>query len=136
MRLCPSTRRLVVPTLSRPSRGRVSVVPRRIAHRLDIDQNCRDVDRLELYQGIANCTPSGPNDGGLCVLKGSHLLHEQRFAEQGGWRAEQDLGVKENGYNMNDQDVEWYMAHGCEKLKVLANVGDLIRECSASRGVG
>lgn len=30
---------------------------------------------LSLYQGVANLAPNGPADGGLCVLRGSHLLH-------------------------------------------------------------
>lgn len=91
-----------------------------------MDQNPRRHDRFELYQGIANLAPNGPQDGGLCVLKGSHLLHEQHFAETGGFRPEQDSGERENGYNFTAQDADWFRARGCEEAKVCAGEGDLI----------
>lgn len=94
----------------------------------DIDQNPRRIDRFELYQGIANMSPNGPDDGGLCVLKGSHLLHDAHFKAIGGFRPEADLGPKENSYRYPPQDFEWYKQNGAEVVKVCANEGDLIRE--------
>lgn len=91
-----------------------------------MDQNPRKYDHFELYQGIANLAPNGPQDGGLCVLKGSHLLHEEHFAATGGFRPEQDSGEKENGYNFTAEDAGWYRARGCEEAKVCAGEGDLI----------
>lgn len=91
-----------------------------------MDQNPRNHDRFELYQGIANLAPNGPNDGGLCVLKGSHLLHEEHFAATGGFRPEQDSGERENGYNFTAADAEWYRSRGCVVEKVCAGEGDLI----------
>ncbi|KAJ0107200.1 hypothetical protein J7T55_007570 [Diaporthe amygdali] len=91
-----------------------------------MDQNPRKYDHFELYQGIANLAPNGPEDGGLCVLKGSHLLHENHFAAIGGYRPEQDVGEKENGYNFRPDDADWYKARGCEEVKVCAGEGDLI----------
>ncbi|BEI92616.1 uncharacterized protein CcaverHIS019_0502440 [Cutaneotrichosporon cavernicola] len=91
-----------------------------------IDQNPRRIDRFELYQGIANMSPNGPDDGGLCVLKGSHLLHDKHFSDIGGFRPEADLGEKENSYRYPPQDFEWYKNHGAEVVKVCANEGDLI----------
>jgi len=39
-------------------------------------------------------TKSGPLDGGLVVLKGSHKLLPQYFAETGGVKPEQDWGAR------------------------------------------
>lgn len=94
----------------------------------DIDQNARNVDRFELYQGIANLAPNGPNDGGLCVLKGSHLKHAEHFASIGGFRPEKDAGEDQNAYGYIDEDFQWYKDNGCEVVKVCAGEGDLIRE--------
>lgn len=93
-----------------------------------IDQNPRNVNRFELYQGIANLAPNGPSDGGLCVLRGSHRLHEEHFAglEGGVFRKEQDAGEKENGYRYKPEDFEWFKKRGCEVVKVCAEAGDLI----------
>ncbi|KUI66788.1 hypothetical protein VM1G_02266 [Cytospora mali] len=91
-----------------------------------MDQNPRNYDHFELYQGIANLAPNGPDDGGLVVIKGSHLLHEERFAAIGGFRAEQDAGEKENLYHFTADDVAWYKTRGCEEIKVCAEEGDLI----------
>lgn len=92
----------------------------------DIDQNPRNVGRFELYQGIANLAPNGPEDGGLCVLRGSHLLHEQHFNGIGGFRKEGDAGEKENGYTLAEGEDEWYKRRGCEAVKICAGKGDLI----------
>ena len=94
----------------------------------DIDQNPRRIDRFELYQGIANLAPNGPDDGGLCVLKGSHLMHQQHFDAIGGYRESGDAGEKENGYTLGEGDDEWYIQHGCEAVKICAGKGDLICE--------
>jgi hypothetical protein len=91
-----------------------------------IDQNPRTVQKLELYQGIANLAPNGPEDGGLVVLKGSHLLHQEHFDSTGGFKAEGDSGVAENGYNFTSEDAEWYKKRGCEVVKICAGAGDLI----------
>ncbi|CZT15192.1 uncharacterized protein RCC_01073 [Ramularia collo-cygni] len=91
-----------------------------------IDQNPRTIERLELYQGIANLAKNGPDDGGLVVLKGSHLLHKQHFEEIGGFREGADAGIGENGYNFEKGDDKWYRDRGCEEVKVCAEAGDLI----------
>ncbi|RSH91688.1 hypothetical protein EHS25_009057 [Saitozyma podzolica] len=91
-----------------------------------IDQDPRKIDRFELYQGIANLSPNGPLDGGLCVLKGSHLRHQEHFDSIGGFRPEKDAGVGKNGYGYTEEDAGWYKEHGCEEVKICANPGDLI----------
>lgn len=96
----------------------------------DMDQNPRKYDQFELYQGIASLSHSGPEDGGLYVLKGSHLFHDEHFKSIGGFRPEQDTGEKENGYQFSPQDADWYKSKGCEEVKVCAGEGDLIRTCA------
>ncbi|KAK4611586.1 hypothetical protein CLAFUW4_12679 [Fulvia fulva] len=91
-----------------------------------IDQDPRTIEDLELYQGIANMAPNGPEDGGLVVLEGSHKLHQQHFDEVGGFRSEEDIGVGKNGYNFISKDADWYRAKGCKEVKICANAGDLI----------
>lgn len=98
----------------------------------DIDQNPRKINQFELYQGIANLAPNGPDDGGLCVLKGSHLMHDQHFKDIGGFRPEGDAGEKENGYTLGEGEDEWYKQHGCEAVKICAGKGDLIRKSRLS----
>lgn len=96
---------------------------------LDLDQNPRRIHLFELYQGIANLAPNGPDDGGLVVLKGSHKLNEEYFKACGGWKHEQDAGEDQNGYRMTQADTDWYRARGCEEVKVCAGPGDFIRKC-------
>lgn len=91
-----------------------------------IDQDPRTIEKLELYQGIAQMSPCGPEDGGLVVLSGSHNLHQQHFEEIGGFRADSDLGVGKNGYNFTSEDADWYRAQGCKEIKICAKAGDLI----------
>jgi len=86
------------------------------------------VHALELYQGIANLAPNGPDDGGLCVMKGSHLKHAEFYESIGGFRKDKDAGEDQNGYGFTDADLEWYRANGCEYVKVCAGEGDLIRK--------
>lgn len=95
-----------------------------------MDQNPRTVADLLLYQGIANLAPNGPDDGGLVVMKGSHLKHAEFFESIGGFRPEKDAGPQDHSYHFTPEDHQWYKDHGCEQVKVCAGKGDLIRECS------
>jgi len=92
-----------------------------------MDQAPRFVNTLQLCQGIANLSPSGPLDGGLVVLRGSHKLHEDHFDSIGGFDTSADQGEAFEGYKYSMEDVGWYLKHGCEEIKVCANAGDLIR---------
>lgn len=94
-----------------------------------MDTNPRRCNDFGLFQGIANLAPNGPEDGGLSVLKGSHLLHEEFFASTGGFRPEQDSGVDQNGYNFTAEDADWYRKKGCKEIKICCGQGDLIRTC-------
>lgn len=47
----------------------------------------------ELTQGLLAVTPSGPKDGGLVLLRGSHKLLERFFAETGGVKSDQSWGT-------------------------------------------
>ncbi|GAA5900921.1 hypothetical protein JCM6882_005979 [Rhodosporidiobolus microsporus] len=94
-----------------------------------IDQQPTPADRpplqFELAQGLLAMTPSGPNDGGLVVLKRSHALVKQFFDETG-VKAEQDWGTR-NYYTFTDEDIKWFRQQpGVEEIKVETQPGDLI----------
>ena len=71
-----------------------------------------------------NLNPCGPDDGGLIVCKGGHLISEQFHKEMGdepripAWTPEW-FGFTENG-------MKWLDMHGFEWQKVCAEPGDLI----------
>lgn len=90
----------------------------------DIDQSARTAGSHELYQGLANLAPNGEDDGGLCVISGSHRLHDEFFAAHG-IRKRGDHGAS---YNFNSAEAEWYRKQGCEVVKVCAGAGDFIRK--------
>ena len=68
--------------------------------------------------------PNGPDDGGLIVAKGGHLLSEQfhkEFAEETRiWQWTNEW------YGFTEAGVEWLKGKGLEWVKVEAGPGDLI----------
>ncbi|ORY32186.1 hypothetical protein BCR39DRAFT_504505 [Naematelia encephala] len=72
---------------------------------------------FQLAQGIVALSESGPDDGGLCVMVGSHLLHQQFFAESGGVDESRISAL--NSYHFNAKEADWYRAHGCHDIKYL-----------------
>lgn len=75
-------------------------------------------------QGLVNLLPNGPEDGGLIVCKGGHLLSE-RFHEAmkdeeriPAWTAE--------WYGFTEAGMKWLADAGLEWIKVSADPGDLI----------
>ncbi|ORX35381.1 hypothetical protein BD324DRAFT_632596 [Kockovaella imperatae] len=94
-----------------------------------IDQSPELVHKRQEVQGIANLYPSGPNDGGLVVVKGSSKLHRQYFDEHGRFPFDANVdpkNVKERGMHFDYKELDWYLAHGAEIIKVCANEGDFI----------
>ncbi|KAM0748997.1 hypothetical protein T439DRAFT_343538 [Meredithblackwellia eburnea MCA 4105] len=90
-----------------------------------IDQEPNNLS-YRLTQGFVAITESGPKDGGLIVIKNSHLYHEKFFARPGAYKKELDSGAR-NFYRYTEEDVEWYLSQpGVEKIKVEANAGDLV----------
>ncbi|KAL3471068.1 hypothetical protein BJX99DRAFT_250697 [Aspergillus californicus] len=75
-------------------------------------------------QGLVNLLPNGPNDGGLIVCRGAHLIsedfHRDMAAEERipAWTPEW-YGYTENG-------MKWLEDRGCEWVKVCAEPGDLL----------
>ena len=89
-----------------------------------IDQNPRKKG-LVCAQGVINFTPSGENDGGLIVMKGSHKLVEEFFAT-----FPHVVGRKTWGpgdwFGFEEDEVKWFADRGCETVKVCTEPGDLI----------
>ncbi|EED13683.1 conserved hypothetical protein [Talaromyces stipitatus ATCC 10500] len=75
-------------------------------------------------QGLVNLNPCGPNDGGLIVCKGGHVLSEQFHREMAdepripAWTSE--------WYGFTDRGMKWLSDHGLKWEKVCAEPGDLI----------
>ncbi|KAE8380187.1 MFS transporter [Aspergillus bertholletiae] len=82
---------------------------------------------LACVQGIVNLSESGPDDGGLVVMKGSAALFDKFFEENPvtgpmPWRT----AKHKDFHPFSDKDLDWYREHGCELIKVCAEPGDLI----------
>mgnify|MGYP003662818845 CR=1 FL=1 len=75
-------------------------------------------------QGLVNLQPCGPNDGGLIVCKGGHLISEEFHKDMAdepripAWTPE--------WYGFTDNGMKWLKDHGLEWIKVCAEPGDLI----------
>ncbi|GAA6023650.1 hypothetical protein JCM10207_005098 [Rhodosporidiobolus poonsookiae] len=94
-----------------------------------IDQQPTPSDRpalqFELAQGLLALTRSGPNDGGLVVIKRSHAL-VKRFFDETGVKEKQDWGAR-NFYQFTEADLAWFRKkEGVEEIKVETEPGDLI----------
>jgi len=77
---------------------------------------------LSCVQGIANLSEAGEKDGGLVVYKYSNKLLSQFFKEVYGienWTPVDNVKLK-------DEHIQWFLEHGAEELKVIAEPGDLI----------
>lgn len=75
-------------------------------------------------QGLVNLQPNGPNDGGLIVCKGAHLLSEQFHEDM---KNEERIPAWTNEwYGFTDAGMAWLKDHGCEWVKVEAEPGDLL----------
>jgi ectoine hydroxylase-related dioxygenase (phytanoyl-CoA dioxygenase family) len=79
---------------------------------------------LQCVQGILNFAPNGPQDGGLIVLKGSHLLNKEFFSTH------DILGRKTWGpddwFGFDESEISWFEEKGCSIHKVCVEPGDLI----------
>ncbi|OCL04430.1 hypothetical protein AOQ84DRAFT_300902, partial [Glonium stellatum] len=67
---------------------------------------------------------NGPNDGGLVVCEGAHLLSEQ-FHKEMAWE-EPIPAWNPEWYRFTEKGMEWLKNHGCEWIKVCAEPGDLL----------
>jgi len=77
---------------------------------------------LHCVQGIINLSVSGPEDGGLLVYPGSHLLTENFFDEH----TDKSTWTPRDFYNFSRDEISWFESQGLRPHKVCADVGDLI----------
>lgn len=73
---------------------------------------------FQCAQGFLNLNECGPNDGGLVIRKGSHLLHDKIW-ESGKKTAKNDW------YKFTEEEVEDLFSQ-CEEVKVCCSPGDLV----------
>ncbi|KAH7007692.1 phytanoyl-CoA dioxygenase [Ilyonectria destructans] len=77
---------------------------------------------LHCIQGIINLSMAGPNDGGLVVYPGSHLLHDKWLDSQ----ADRSKWTCKDIYLLNKDELAWFKGQGLNPHKVCADIGDLI----------
>ncbi|KAJ5810714.1 uncharacterized protein N7503_002932 [Penicillium pulvis] len=75
-------------------------------------------------QGLVNLLPNGPDDGGLIVCRGGHLLSE-RFHHDMADEARITAWTPE-WYGFTERGMKWLEDHGCKWEKVCAEPGDLL----------
>jgi hypothetical protein len=88
------------------------------------DQNPH-LKTFQLAQGIIAITESGPQDGGLTVLEGSHHMHSRYFAENGGIDEVRRDG-RPHGYHYQAEEADWYRRQGCKEVKIECPAGSVI----------
>ncbi|KAN0122959.1 hypothetical protein V8E51_001285 [Hyaloscypha variabilis] len=76
-------------------------------------------------QGLVNLLPNGPNDGGLIVCKGGHLLSEEFHDAFRGKETRIHQWTNE-WYGFKEDGMKWLKDHGTEWVKVCAEPGDLL----------
>ncbi|KAF4551084.1 Hypothetical protein D9617_14g075400 [Elsinoe fawcettii] len=75
-------------------------------------------------QGLVNLLPNGPNDGGLIVCRGAHLLSEDYHRA---FDAEDRIPAwTPEWYGFKDTGMAWLAERGCEWIKLCAEPGDLL----------
>lgn len=92
------------------------------------DQNSL-IRGFQCAQGIINLIDNGPRDGGLVVMRGSHLLNDAFFATHGGAgrkKAAWGAAVPDDWFGFDEGELGWFEGRGCEVVKVCAGAGDLI----------
>jgi hypothetical protein len=77
---------------------------------------------LQCAQGVINLAHSGPEDGGLLVYPGSHLLTEEFFETQ----TDKETWKVRDGYRFTAEQVKWFTDRGITTHKVCAEPGDLL----------
>jgi ectoine hydroxylase-related dioxygenase (phytanoyl-CoA dioxygenase family) len=82
---------------------------------------------LACVQGIINLSEAGPDDGGLVVMKGSAPLFKRFFDENPVTGETPWISAKHKDFHpFTEENIAWYIAQGCEQIKVCAEPGDLI----------
>ncbi|KXJ86473.1 hypothetical protein Micbo1qcDRAFT_126324 [Microdochium bolleyi] len=75
-------------------------------------------------QGLVNLLPNGPNDGGLIVCKGGHLLSEEFHKDM--IDEERIPAWTPEWYGYTEAGMKWLEGKGLEWVKVEAEPGDLL----------
>lgn len=84
-----------------------------------------EVPGFRCLQGLVNLLPNGPEDGGLIVCKGAHMLSEKYHEEFRG-NEERIPQWTNEWYGFKEEGMQWLEDHGCEWVKVEAGPGDLL----------
>ncbi|KAH8881275.1 hypothetical protein GQ53DRAFT_668193 [Thozetella sp. PMI_491] len=83
-----------------------------------------DKPGFRCLQGLVNLLPNGPDDGGLIVCKGGHLLSEEFHKDMA--HEERIPAWTKEWYGFTEAGMQWLKDHGCEWVKPAAEPGDLL----------
>ncbi|KAH8665715.1 hypothetical protein BGZ60DRAFT_378005 [Tricladium varicosporioides] len=108
--------------LTLPAPNAPSIPPPRWPHQ---DQNSL-IRGFQCAQGIINLAENGSKDGGLVVMRGSHLLNDAFFKEHSTDKKEIWGKVPDDWHGFDDEEVKWFEDRDCEIVKVCAGPGDLV----------
>ncbi|KAJ5890389.1 uncharacterized protein N7473_006617 [Penicillium subrubescens] len=75
-------------------------------------------------QGLVNLLPNGPEDGGLIVCKGGHLVSEEFHRDMAD--EERIPAWTPEWYGFTDRGMKWLEDRGCKWEKICAEPGDLL----------
>ncbi|KAI7355425.1 hypothetical protein KC354_g10790 [Hortaea werneckii] len=75
-------------------------------------------------QGLVNMLPNGPDDGGLIVCRGGHMLSEEFHREF--INEERIPAWTPEWFGFTDAGMKWLEGKGCQWEKVCAEPGDLL----------
>jgi hypothetical protein len=83
-------------------------------------------------QGLVNLLPNGPDDGGLIIAKGGHLLsekyHKAMSFQERPWAWTNEM------YSFTDEGLKWLEDQKVEWVKIECSPGDLIICTSSELG--
>ena len=72
---------------------------------------------FECVQTWVTANPTGPGDGTLRILEGSHLLHKE-FNEEF-----QTEGKHKDWHVLTEEQIEWYKSRGCQDVCLICPAG-------------
>lgn len=116
----------------------VAVILALIAYRPHQDQDPAKPG-FRCLQGLVNLLPNGPDDGGLIVCPGAHLLSDEFHKDMKDepripawtpeWSVYSDIARRKliaRRYGFTENGMKWLEEKGCTWVKVTADPGDLL----------
>jgi ectoine hydroxylase-related dioxygenase (phytanoyl-CoA dioxygenase family) len=95
----------------------------RWSHWLHTDQGPLKGHELACIQGGVNVFPTGPDDGCLSVLSGSHKLHRELFEAFPHLGGRKDfIRISGPGFDL----IDWFRERGCDWWNITCPAGSIV----------